>query len=106
MNVLESHGQNEARAYAVIDMPPSRPEPPLPSERVLVVDPRMTSTANSGAARTASGPRDPSQKAWPPPPPPAIDLPDGLPATKAQRVFIDPQLVAEWRAEAKLKETA
>jgi hypothetical protein len=102
VNVLESHGRNEARAYAVLDVPPARPEPPMAEERVLVVDPRTTSTVR--AARAASSPRNADQKAWPLPPPPAIDLPDGLPATEAQRVHIDPELVARWRAEAKDEE--
>jgi hypothetical protein len=105
VNVLESHGRNEARAYAVLDVPPPRPEPPVVAERVLVVEPRATATLRRGA-RAASGPRNAEQKVWPLPPPPAVDLPDGLPADKAQRVHLDPESVARWKAEAKAKEQA
>ena len=106
MKVLGSSGENEAWAYAVIVVPPVCPEPFMDTERVRIADPRLTATAPRGIERAGSGPRDPGQTAWPPPKAPGVDLPDGLPATKAQRVHIDPELVAQWRAEAKMKETA
>jgi hypothetical protein len=102
MRILRSNGENEARAYAKVELRPSPPAPPVDLERVQIVDPRDTVTVRRAAPR--SGPRDPEQRVWPPPPPPAIDLPDALPATKAQRVILDPALVARWRAAR--KETA
>src|SRR5262249_18221798 len=98
-------GQNEARAYAVMEVPPPRPEPRAEADRVRLADPRRVATAPNGTRRPGPGPRNPDQDAWPLPPPPGADLPDALPATKAQRVLLDPDLVARWRAEAKLKES-
>jgi hypothetical protein len=105
MQTLTSNGSNEARAHAVVLVRPSRPEPAVAIDRVQIVDPRHTSTVRLGPASAGSGPRNPEQTMWAPPELPAIDLPDGLPATKAQRVFISPELVASWRAEAKEKES-
>jgi hypothetical protein len=102
--VLRSNGGNEERAYAVLALPPTCPEPTGEAERVQIVDPRHTSTVRSGDARPGSGPRNLDQKTWPPPKPPGIELPDGLPATKQQRIYIDPALVAEWREEARMRE--
>ncbi len=102
-NVLRSNGQNEAHAYAMLDVPPSRPEPPVDLERVHLRDPRRVPTAPIGAVLT--GPRNPEQRVWPAPAPPGVDLPDALPATKAQRVLIDPDLIAQWRAEAKMEQS-
>lgn len=101
--VLRSNGENEVRAYAVIDLRPSRREAALEMERVRIVDPRHTSTVRRGSLGTGSGPRNAAQVAWRPPNPPGIELPDALPATKAQRVLIDPELIATWRAEAQMK---
>lgn len=101
---MGSEGQNELRVYATMDVPVSRPDPAMETERVLLVDPRDARTAPSSASPANTGPRNAEQAVWPPPPPPAIDLPDGLPATKAQRIHIDPELIARWREEAKLKE--
>ena len=42
----------------------------MAAERVLIVDPRMTSTVRSGSP-AASGPRNMDQRAWPLPLPPA-----------------------------------
>jgi hypothetical protein len=103
VHVLESNGQNEARAYAVVVVPPAHPEPEEDLERVQIVDPRHATTAVTGGAPAGSGPRNPEQRSPSPAKPPEIDLPDALPATKAQRVLIDPEVVARWRAEAKEK---
>ncbi len=102
---LWSGGQNEARVYAVLDVPEPRPEPSMPPERVYVVQPQRASTLRKGAAPVGSGPRNPDQRVWPPPPPPGVDLPDGLPATKAQRVLIDPELISQWREEAEMEQS-
>jgi hypothetical protein len=105
MQILISDGRNEARAYAKVVVHSSRPEPSVEMERVQIVDPRLTSTVQLGTPSAGSGPRNPEQTVWAQPEPPAVDLPDRLPVTKAQRVFIDPELVARWRAEAQTKET-
>jgi hypothetical protein len=104
VQVLRSNGENEARAYAKVEVRPSAQEPEVEVARVRIVDPRHTSTVTRGARR--AGPRNPQQDVWPARKPPGVDLPDGRPATKAQRVMIDPELVAQWRAEAKMKESA
>jgi hypothetical protein len=104
--ILQSNGQREARAYTLVTVPALRPEPHLEQERVVVCAPRDVRTAPSSARVAGAGPRNADQVVWPPPGPPALDLPDGLPATKAQRVYIDPALVAQWRAEARRKESA
>src|SRR5262249_15432548 len=104
MQVLRSNGENEARAYAEVEVRPSGPEPEAVAERVEIVDPRHTSTVRRGVRR--AGPRNPAQKALPGEKLPSVELPDGRPATKAQRVIIDPELAAQWRAEAKRKESA
>ncbi len=101
-SVLTSNGQNEARAYAMLEVPAPRSEPHIDLERVHLSDPRHVATAPSSATRACLGPRNVDQKVWPPPPPPGLELPDGLPADKAQRVRLDPELVARWRAEAKM----
>jgi hypothetical protein len=106
VQVLRSNGENEARAYAEVEVRPSPPERDIEVERVAIVDPRHTSTVRRGARRAGAGPRNPEQDAWPARKPPSVDLPDGRPATKAQRVMIDPELAARWRAEAKMKESA
>jgi hypothetical protein len=99
--VLESNGKNEARAYAVVALQPAHPEPAAELERVQIVDPRLAATVVTGTVPAGSGPRNPEQKLPSPAKPPEVDLPDALPATKAQRVLIDPEVVARWRAEAK-----
>jgi len=106
VKMLSSNGEKEARAYAKAEVPPSPPEPVMENERVQIVDPRHTVTLPSPLPRLGRAPRNPEQKAWPIPRPAGIELPDGRPATKAQRVFLDPELVAQWRAEAKLKVSA
>jgi hypothetical protein len=104
--ILRSDGQREARAYTLATVPAPRPEPPLQGERVAVCDPRDSCTAPSSARAAGTGPRNADQAVWPPPGPPALDLPDALPATKAQRVYIDPALAAQWREEARRKGSA
>jgi hypothetical protein len=104
MQVLRSNGENEARAYVEVEVPPSPPAPAVEIDRVRIVDPRDTVTVRRGAPR--STPPNPQQRVWPPQAPPAVDLPDALPATKAQRVILDPALVARWRAQAARKENA
>lgn len=104
--MLWSNGQNEARAYASAEVRRSHPAPVMESERVQIVDPRHTLTLPSGPPCFGSAPRNPDQKVWALPRPAGIELPDRRPATKAQRVVLDPELVAQWRAEASMKESA
>jgi hypothetical protein len=106
VKILRSNGEDEARAYAVVELRPSPPEVAAELERMRLIDPRHTSTVRRGSARTGARPRDPAQMAWRPPRARGAELPDALPATKAQRVLIDPELLAEWRAEARMKESA
>jgi len=106
MKVLRSNGENELRAYAVILLRPSPVDAIAEIERVRIIDPRHTSTVRRGSPGKGSGPRNAAQMTWCPPKPPGIELPDALPATKAQRVIIDPELLATWRAEARMKESA
>jgi hypothetical protein len=100
--VLCSDGKATARAYVLMGAPLSVPAPSAPAERVLCVDPLRTPTVRRDE-RPASGPRNPDQRAWPAPEAPAVELPDRRPATKTQRVILDPDLVARWRADARAK---
>lgn len=100
--ILGSNGQKEARVYTVMPLPSSPPAPAVEIERVRLLDPRQTSTVVSGTS-ASTGPRNPEQRLAQQVAP-GVDLPDGLPATKAQRVLLDPELVAQWRAEAASRE--
>lgn len=95
--ILRSNGENEARAYARITVPATRGAPLIESERVVLTDPRRTETV-SGSPKS-SGPRNAEQKVWPAPKAPGIELPDGRPLMKAQRIWIDPELLVEWELE-------
>ena len=93
---IRSNGELAMRGYAVAASPAPAPEPSLPVERVVIVDPRRAETLTDPRS---SGPRDPSQTVWPPPKAPQIELPDGQPLTKGQRIWIDPELLAQWERE-------
>jgi hypothetical protein len=54
----------------------------------------------STGPRIGSGPRNPEQTRLPDPEP-KIELPEGLPLTVAQLVYVPPELAAQWREEAK-----
>ena len=105
MDVLRSNGENEARVHATVELPVRRVEPTVNQgeARVQIADPQQTSTVRRSARRAGAGPRNPQAKVLPPAAtaPPAVELPDGLPATKAQRVILDPEVVARWRARAR-----
>jgi hypothetical protein len=94
---LRSNGEPEARAYAVIDVPADTPPPPAEPDRVVVADPRRVPTV-TGPPK-CSGPRDPDRKTPPAPKPPSVELPDARPLTKAQRVWIDPDLLERWERD-------
>jgi hypothetical protein len=94
---LRSDGALNARGYATASVQPSPPRPVPDAERVVFVDPRRTATTPA-SHRTGAGPRAPEQLRVPEPSP-GIELPDGRPLMKAQRVWIDPELLAQWDAE-------
>jgi hypothetical protein len=103
--VLTSDGEPEARAYAEASVPRTQPPPPMPEARVQLVDPHETETLAGSPA--SSGPRNPEQMIFPAPKPPGVELPDGRPIMKTQRIIIDPELLAQWdREEAERKEAA
>jgi len=95
--ILRSNGENEARAHARFTVPAHRDAPPIEDERVVLVDPRRAETVSGPPA--SSGPRDPQQKVWPTPKAPGIEMPDGRPLMKAQRFWIDPELLERWERE-------
>lgn len=107
MAVLRSDGEDQARAYVESEVPPSRAVPEVAGERVAIVDPRATTTVRRYEGATGSGPRNPDQKS----PPrdeddePSVELPEGLPLTAPQSVFVPPELAAKWREEARRKGT-
>jgi hypothetical protein len=92
-----SDGASIARGY-VVARPPS-PVPILPgvAPRVVIVDPRRVATLRVDRP-TGGGPRAPQQIHLPKRPT-GIELPDGRPLTKAQRVYIDAELIEQWTAE-------
>jgi hypothetical protein len=103
--VLRSAGEPETRAYAEITVPRTQPPPPMPEARVLIVDPQETDTLTGPPS--SSGPRNPEQRVFSAPKPPSVELPDGRPIWKAQRIIIDPELLEQWeREEAARKEAA
>lgn len=94
---LRSDGALNARGYATASVRPSRPSPVPDAERVVFVDPRRTATTPA-SQRPGAGPRAPEQSRRPEPSL-GIELPDGRPLMKTQRVWIDPELLAKWDAE-------
>jgi hypothetical protein len=125
MRRASSEGRDAARVYVEAEVPPSRPEPPLIDERVALLDPRRTPTLRGDDPPRSAGPRHPAQQAprceigpdsLPSAPrpgggaaapareaggEPSVELPEGLPLTAAQPVFVPPALAARWREEAK-----
>lgn len=96
--ILRSNGELTARAYARVDVPVGGSAPACETARVLIVDSRRTETISGPPKR--SGPRNPEQSIWPPPKAPGVELPDGRPLSKAQRIWIDPDLIDQWEREA------
>lgn len=102
MRVVSSNGQHEARAYVETEVPRRRLEPTVEVDRVVIFDPRRTPTLHLDDAPPASGPRNPEQVSPPAPEDePRIEMPEGLPLTAAQPVYVPPELATRWRAAAK-----
>jgi hypothetical protein len=95
--ILRSNGEHEARAYAQGTVPALRAPPRIEEERVVLTDPRRTETVSGSPA--GAGPRNLNERVWPPPEAPGIELPDARPLTKAQRFWIDPELLEQWEQE-------
>jgi hypothetical protein len=102
--ILRSDGGASARAYVEFPVPASAPEPALETARVVLADPTRA-PAPPGPPR-GPGPRNPDQAAPPAPRPPGVELPDGLPLMKAQRIWIDPELIEQWEEEARRNQGA
>ena len=100
--IISSNGEPFARGYAVAHVRPISAEPSVPDERIVLVPPTQTPTRSGPVVR--AGPRDAQQTTWPPPKALAVVLLDGRPPTKAQRFWIDGDLLAKWDAEAELAE--
>lgn len=105
MRTLRSQGESQASAYIEAELPPSRVEPTLELERVALLDPRRTPTLHSDDPPKSSGPRNPEQMRLPDPEP-SVELPEGLPLTVAQPVYVPPELAEKWREEARQKGAA
>ena len=95
-----SSGQDEARGYVIATMPDHAVAKTEAVERVIVIDPRRAPTLPGISGRCGSTPRSPEQTRWKPSEGTGIELPDGLPLTEVQRVFVDPELIARWKTEA------
>jgi hypothetical protein len=105
-HTLSSDGEPSARAYAVVIMPSrTTPEPLMEPDRVVITDPHRTVTVGAGAT-ASSGPRDPEQTQPLRAKSPGIELPDGLPLSKAQRIWVDPDQIAAWEEEERRKRPA
>jgi hypothetical protein len=79
-------------------------QPTVESARVQIVSP--TGLPAPGAARVkGAGPRNPDQRTLPVPKGPGIELPDGRPVMKAQRIWIDPELLMKWEEEHRREAT-
>jgi hypothetical protein len=96
--VIGSNGEASLRGYVVATVPRPAAVPAEADERVIVTDPHRTPTVTGPPL--SSGPRDPNERTWPRPETPAIELPDARPLNKAQRFWIDPELIARWDREA------
>ena len=99
---IRSAGERSMRGYATLRVPPPAPEPHAPEERVVLSEPiRATQVARSRGAP----PRNPEQTRFPAPKPPAVELLDGRPIGKTQRIWVDPEQIAIWDEEERRKQS-
>ena len=97
MTILRSNGENTACAYTWVAIPEPGLVPSTNAERVVLCDPRDADTM--ARSPQSSGPRNPAQRVPLVPKQPGIELPDNRPLTKAQRFWIDPELLVKWDRE-------
>jgi hypothetical protein len=103
--VFLTNGEPVARAYAIVRVPSPIAAPLVELSRVEILDPRRTATLRSDRPR-GPGPRDPRQKAWQGQKRPGVELPDGRPIMKTQRIFVDPELIDQWDQEERNSKAA
>jgi hypothetical protein len=103
--VFLTNGEPVARAYAIVRVPSPIAAPLVELSRVEILDPRRTATLRSDRPR-GPGPRDPKQNAWPGLKRPGVELPDGRPILKTQRIFVDPELIEQWQQEERNSKAA
>jgi hypothetical protein len=102
---FQTNGEPTARAYAIVRVPSPIAAPLVELARVEIVDPRRTVTLRVDRPR-GPGPRDPAQKEWRGAKRLRVELPDGRPILKTQRVFVDPELIEQWEQEERNSKTA
>jgi hypothetical protein len=100
---FRSNGEASARAYA-IGWVPSCKVPIAEKARVEIRDPRRVATLRADRPRAPS-PRDPEQMTWRVPRPLEVETPDGRPAHKAQRFFVDRELYERWEREEEARKS-
>jgi len=100
MITLRSNGEAALAVYVAPHVAPPTPAPGVvdDGERIALADPRSTATVELRALSLRAGPRNPEQRTLPSSEP-HVELPDGRPLTRAQRVMIPPELIARWRRE-------
>ena len=102
---FQTNGEPVARAYAIVRVPSPIVAPLVELARVEILDPRRTVTLRVDRPQ-GPGPRDPAQHAWRGAKRLRIELPDGRPILKTQRVFVDPELVEQWEQEERNRKIA
>lgn len=72
--------------------------PAVESARVQLLNPAEVPAPGDARVKGA-GPRNPDQRTAPVAKGPCVELPDGRPVMKAQRIWIDPELLLKWEEE-------
>jgi hypothetical protein len=102
---FQTNGEPVARAYAIVRVPSPIAAPLVELARVEILDPRRTVTLRADRPQRP-GPRDPAQNEWRGAKRLRVELPDGRPILKTQRVFVDPELVEQWEQEERNSKAA